>query len=66
MSSVIVNVSDKLMESINKSKAVVDLLGIANYRNLAENTLPDIGWLLRDELKRMEEQVDRLPAKYDS
>jgi hypothetical protein len=50
------------MESIAKSKAVVDLLRVANNHELGNDTLPDIGWLLNDELEQMKEQVNRLPA----
>jgi predicted metalloprotease len=63
MCSLLLDVSDKLMESIAKSRAVIDLLRDVNNRNLADKTLPDIGWLLNDELKQMEEQVNRLPTK---
>jgi hypothetical protein len=60
MSNLIFEVSDNLCESILKSRAVVDLLRSANNQQLAKNTLPDIGWLLEDELKQMQEQVNRL------
>jgi predicted metalloprotease len=60
MCNVIFEVSDKLSESIAKSRAVIDLLRATDNRNLSHNTLPDIGWLLNDELEQMEEQVNRL------
>jgi hypothetical protein len=60
MRDLILEVSDNLCESIAKSRAVVDLLRMTDNRNLSENTLPDIGWLLEDELERMKEQVNRL------
>ncbi|MDR0759386.1 MAG: hypothetical protein LBF74_04665 [Treponema sp.] len=63
MPDLIFEVSDKLCESISKSRAVVDLLRIADSWNLANDTLTDIGWLLEDELERMQEQVNRLTPK---
>jgi predicted metalloprotease len=63
MYDLISEVSDKLMEGIAKSRAVADLLRTVNNRNLADDTLPDIGWLLNDELKKMEEQVNRIPPR---
>jgi hypothetical protein len=60
MSNLIFDISDNLCESIAKSRAVADLLRATNNRNLSDNTLPDIGWLLDCELKRMQEQVNRL------
>ncbi|MDR1587289.1 MAG: hypothetical protein LBS57_07540 [Treponema sp.] len=63
MPDLIFEISDNLCESINKSRAVIDLLRVADSRNLADETLADIGWLLNDELERMQEQVNRLPPK---
>jgi hypothetical protein len=63
MTDLIFEVSDNLCESIAKSRAVVDLLRMTNNQNLAKDTLPDIGWLLNDELERMQEQIDRLTPK---
>jgi hypothetical protein len=60
MPDVIFEVSEHLCESIAKSKAVAGLLQAVNQRNLAEETLPEVGWLLADELQRMQEQVNRL------
>jgi hypothetical protein len=60
MGSLLLEVSDKLLESIAKSRAVADLLRTTDNRNLSNETLPDIGWLLHDELKQMEEQINRL------
>jgi hypothetical protein len=33
---------------------------MTNSQSLSRNTLPDIAWLPKDELKQMREQVDRL------
>jgi len=63
MRNILFEISDNLLESIAKTKAVADLIRIADHENLAKDTLPDIGWLLNDELKRMEAQIDRLPLK---
>jgi hypothetical protein len=63
MPNLIFEVSDNLCESIMKSRAVVDLLRAVNRQNLANETLPDIGWLLDDELERMQEQINRLTSK---
>jgi hypothetical protein len=63
MSNLIFDISDNLCESIAKSRAVVDLLQATDSHNLSNDTLPDIGWLLDCELKRMQKQVDRLIPK---
>jgi hypothetical protein len=63
MADLIFEISDSLCESIVKSKAVIDLLRAVDGRNLSDETLPDIGWLLDSELERMQEQVNRLPRK---
>jgi hypothetical protein len=43
MSDLIFEVSGNLSESIARSRAVADLLRAANSRDLADETLPDIG-----------------------
>jgi hypothetical protein len=60
--NLISDVSDNLCESIAKSRAVADLLWTGNSQDLADETLPNIGWLLNDELNRMQEQVNRLTS----
>jgi hypothetical protein len=66
MHNLIFDVSDNLCESITKSRAVIDLLRVADHQNLADETLADVGWLLEDELKRMQEQIKRLSPKPDN
>jgi hypothetical protein len=59
MSDLIFEVADNLFEIIAKSKAVVDLLRTTNIQILSKDTLPDVAWLLEDELEQMREQVNR-------
>ena len=60
MKEVLREVSDRLSDSIAKSEAIADVLRIVDAQNFNRDTLSNLGWLLSDEIMRMEEQVDRL------